>query len=80
MGVVVIAGCLGNYLGIAGIEFVYLSIASLLNNTFPIIVIIVAFFVLKEKLDLKQKIGISFAFLGMLTMTLSSLDDSEDST
>lgn len=54
--------------------------ASLLNNTFPIFVIIVAFFVLKEKLDLKQKIGISFAFLGMLTMTLSSLDDSEDST
>ncbi len=72
--VVVAAGCLGNYLAIAGIENVYLAIASLLNNTFPIFVILVAFFLLKERLTRNKAIGISFAFIGMVLMSLSSLN------
>jgi drug/metabolite transporter (DMT)-like permease len=43
-------GCLGNYLIIAGLENVYLAIASLLNNTFPLFVIIVAYFMVGETL------------------------------
>ena len=43
-------GCLANYLVIAGIEYIYLAIASLLNNTLPLFVIIVAYFMLGEKL------------------------------
>ena len=72
--IVAAAGCLGNYLAIAGIENVYLAIASLLNNTFPIFVILVAFFLLKERLTRYQAIGISFAFIGMVLMSLSSLN------
>ena len=72
--IVAAAGCLGNYLGIAGIENVYLAIASLLNNTFPIFVILVAFVLLKERPTLNQGIGISFAFIGMVLMSLSSLN------
>ena len=75
-----VSGCLGNYLGIAGIEYVYLAIASLLNNTFPIFVILVAYFLLKEKLNLNQFIGISFAFAGMLLMSLSSLSTVQSGT
>ena len=72
--IVALAGCLGNYLAIAGIENVYLAIASLLNNTFPIFVILVAFFLLKERLSRNQTIGISFALIGMVLMSLSSLN------
>jgi drug/metabolite transporter (DMT)-like permease len=48
-----ITGCLGNYLIIAGLENVYLAIASLLNNTFPLFVIIVAYFMVGETLNKK---------------------------
>lgn len=72
--IVAAAGCLGNYLAIAGIENVYLAIASLLNNTFPIFVILVAFFMLKERLTRNQVMGISFALIGMVLMSLSSLN------
>ena len=76
--IVAAAGCLGNYLAITGIENVYLAIASLLNNTFPIFVILVAFFLLKERLTRNQAIGISFAFIGMVLMSLSSLNSVQD--
>jgi drug/metabolite transporter (DMT)-like permease len=46
-----LTGCVANYLIIAGIQNVYLAIASLLNNTFPLFVIIVAYFMVGEKLN-----------------------------
>lgn len=70
---VAIFGCLGNYLAIAGLESVYLAIASLLNNTFPIFVIVVAYFMLHETLIKPQIIAIGSAFFGMILMSLNSL-------
>ena len=49
--VVAVFGCIANYLAITGIEHIYLSIASLLNNTLPIFVIVVAYFMLNERLN-----------------------------
>ncbi len=66
-------GCLGNYLIIAGLENVYLAIASLLNNTFPLFVIIVAYFMIGETLNRKQGIAIALAFIGVILMSLNSL-------
>lgn len=49
--VIAVFGSLANYLIIMGIEYVYLAIASLLNNTLPIFVIITAYFMLGETLN-----------------------------
>jgi drug/metabolite transporter (DMT)-like permease len=79
--IVISFGCLANYLVIAGIENVYLAVASLLNNTFPLFVIIVAYFMLKETLKKAQIVAIAFAFLGVILMSLNALTktDKQDS-
>ena len=75
---VVVFGCLGNYLIIAGLENVYLAIASLLNNTFPLFVIIVAYFMHGETLTKNQSIAITLAFIGVILMSLNSLINPTD--
>lgn len=73
VAVVAVFGCFGNYLAIAGIEHVYLAVASLLNNTLPIFVIIVAYFMLKETLNWTQGVAIALAFAGIVLMSMNSL-------
>jgi drug/metabolite transporter (DMT)-like permease len=71
--IVVVFGCMGNVLVIAGLEYVYLALASVLNNTFPIFSIIVAYFMLRESLTRLQLIIIIFAFVGVVMMSVNSL-------
>ena len=72
------AGCIGNFFEIAGIENVFLAMASCLNNSFPIFVMMIAFFLLNERLNRNQMIAISFAFGGMVLMTYASLKGKTD--
>jgi drug/metabolite transporter (DMT)-like permease len=70
-------GTFGNYLAITSIEHIYLSIASLLNNTLPIFVIVTAYFMLGERLNSTQVISIVFALIGVVLMSLNSLSKTE---
>jgi drug/metabolite transporter (DMT)-like permease len=66
-------GCVANYLAVTGIEYIYLSIASLLNNTLPIFIIIVAYFMLGERMNSIQTVAIAFALGGVVLMSLNAL-------
>ncbi|CDW78690.1 drug metabolite transporter superfamily [Stylonychia lemnae] len=77
--VIVLFGCCANYLVVTGINYVYLALGSLLNNTFPIFTIIVAFFLVKE-LPKPIQIIIIFATLGgVILMSINSFKQSEPS-
>ena len=76
--VVAVFGCLANFLIITGIEHVYLAIASLLNNTFPLFVIIVAYFMFKETLNRIQAVAIVLAFIGVILMSINALTKGDD--
>lgn len=71
--VVVGFGCFANYLAVTGIEFIFLSIASLLNNTLPIFVMIVAYFMLGERMNKIQMVAIVFALTGVVLMSMNAL-------
>ena len=75
--VVAVFGTLANYLAITSIEHIYLSIASLLNNTLPIFVIVTAYFMLGERLNRTQLAAIAFALIGVVLMSLNALTKSE---
>ena len=50
------------------ISYLPISIYEIINNTSPFFVSIIAYFVLKEKLLLRQAIGMGIAFIGVIIL------------
>lgn len=74
----VVFGCIGNYLVISGLEYLQIAVASLLNNTFPLFVIVVAFLAIGEKLNKRQLLIIIATLLGVMTFSVNALFKEEN--
>ncbi len=69
-----VSGTLGILFNFYAIDHLVLSDANMLNKLSPLFVIIFSYFFLKEKIDLKQGISITVAFLGALLIIKPSFN------
>jgi drug/metabolite transporter (DMT)-like permease len=67
-------GGVSNYLLIISLMYISLVLCSLLNNLFPVFVIIVAAFMIREVLKVSQLTLIGVSFVGVIVMSYSTVN------
>ena len=80
LGLMAVFGAFANYLIIMALQYINLVLSSLLNNLFPLFVVLIAGIMIQETLSLKQVSFIGGSFVGVVFMSLTSIKVAKNTT